>query len=166
MRLNSAAKAVVVGGLIAATLDIVYAFIFYGLRGVPAPLILQSIASGLLGPAAYGGGVLTAGLGLLLHFFIAIAAACTFYFASRRWNWLLRNAVVSGMLFGIGIYAFMNFVVVPFSAFPNRQVFVPSVVVAGLLAHMFLVGLPISLCVRAVSARSQPELPSALDQRA
>ncbi len=70
------------GGVLAGALDITYAIVFNYVRsGVPPVRILQSVASGLLGRAAYSGGAGTAGLGLALHFFIALtAAAC----ASRR----------------------------------------------------------------------------------
>jgi uncharacterized membrane protein YagU involved in acid resistance len=139
---------VIVGGTLAATFDILFAFAFYGGRGVPPLRILQSIASGLLGKASYAGGATTAALGLVLHFLIAIAAAFVFYVASRRWAWLVEHAILAGLIFGVCVYAVMNFVVVPLSAFPHPTSFPPVVLVAGLLAHMFLVGLPISLCVR------------------
>jgi uncharacterized membrane protein YagU involved in acid resistance len=148
-------KAIVAGGAIAASLDLIYAFIFYGLRGISPVRILQSIASGLLGSATYTGGLLTAALGLVLHFSIAIAAAAVFYAASRRFAWLIRHAVVSGIVFGICVYAVMNFIVVPLSAFPHRQSSPPLSIVAGLLAHMFLVGLPIALCIRAGTMRTK-----------
>jgi hypothetical protein len=46
--------------------------------------IFQSIASGLLGKAAFEGGVGTAVLGLILHVFIASSIVTTFYLVSRR----------------------------------------------------------------------------------
>jgi hypothetical protein len=142
-------KAIVLGGAIAGALDILYAFTFYGLRGISPLRILQSIASGLLGSASYTGGLLTAFLGLVLHFSIAIAAAGTFYVVSRRLGWLIQHAVISGIVFGLCVYAVMNLIVVPLSAFPHKQGFAPLVLATGLLAHMFLFGLPIALCIRA-----------------
>ena len=144
-----AAGYVVLGGAIAGALDIAYAFIFYGLRGISPMRILQSISSGLLGTASYAGGLATAALGALLHFFIAIAAAFTFYIVSRRVDWLVRHPVAAGIAFGLCVYGVMNFVVVPLSAFPHKQSFPPLVLATGLLAHMFLVGVPIALCARA-----------------
>ncbi len=149
-----AVLAVLLGGVIAGALDIVYAFIFYGLRGVSPLRILQSIASGVLGSASYQGGLSTAALGLFLHFFITVTAAAIFYIVSRKLGWLVHHAVISGLLFGLAIYAFMNLLVVPLSAFPHKQSFAPLELVTGLLVHMFLVGLPIVLCVRAASARA------------
>ena len=81
----SAAKAILIGGSIAGACDILYAIIYSWLaRGTPPVKILQSVASGLLGKAAFEGGWLTAELGLFLHFFIAISAAVIFYFAAHR----------------------------------------------------------------------------------
>lgn len=45
-RSSGAWKGILVGGVIAGILDIIFAFIFYGLRGTPPVRILQSIASG------------------------------------------------------------------------------------------------------------------------
>jgi hypothetical protein len=148
MRRNAAVFAILVGGAIAGALDITYAIVFSGFRGVPAARVLQSVASGLLGAASYRGGAPTAALGLLLHFVIAFRWAAIFYLASRRLTFLLRQPIVSGIAYGIAVYAVMNLVVLPISAFPGRPSTVPLVVITGLLVHMFLIGLPIALATR------------------
>ena len=56
----SVGQALALGTLTVGVLDLLDAVIFFGLRGVPATAILQSIASGLLGPAAFDGGAATA----------------------------------------------------------------------------------------------------------
>ena len=56
MRRNSATFAILAGGAIAGAIDITYAIVFSGFRGVPATRILQSVASGLLGAGSYRGG--------------------------------------------------------------------------------------------------------------
>jgi hypothetical protein len=138
----------IVGGLLGATFDIIYAFVFHGLRGVAPVRILQSIASGVLGMPAYSGGVATAILGAALHLAIVVIAALIFLAASRRWRWLIDHPVFSGAVFGLCMYGVMNFIVVPLSAFPTPQSFGALSLITGLLAHVFLVGLPIALCVR------------------
>jgi predicted ABC-type sugar transport system permease subunit len=76
---------VVAGGLVAGTLDIVYACLFWALkRDVPAQQILQSVAAGLLGKASFEGGAATAALGLALHFLIALSMSAVYYLVSRR----------------------------------------------------------------------------------
>ncbi len=148
MRRLSAFSAILIGGAIAGTLDITYAIGFSALRGVPPIRILQSVASGLLGAPAFQGGVPTAALGLVLHFFIAFSAAAIFYLASKAIPALIRHPIVSGLFYGFLIYAVMNLVVLPLSAYPRKVSFPLLVLLTGLFVHMFFIGLPISLAVR------------------
>ncbi len=146
---------ILLGGLIAGTLDISYACIFsYVRRGTRPVVILQSVASGALGQPAFTGGAKTAALGLAFHFLIALIAATVFYFASQVISFMITHAVVSGIDFGICVYLFMNLVVLPLSRIPVK---VPlwhyqwPPLVGGLLIHMFGIGLPIALVVRRYS---------------
>ena len=146
----STGKAILVGGLIAGALDITYAFILWWLRAQVTPMqILQSVATGLLGKASYDGGAGTAILGAFLHFFNAMVIAAIFVGASRIWPVLARRATLFGPLYGIGVYLVMNYVVLPLSAFPPRtRPPAPVVWITGVLAHMFLIGLPIALAAK------------------
>ena len=148
MRAKNALLAILVGGGIGGAFDITYAVVFSGVRGVPALRVLQSVASGLFGAAAFKGGVPIALLGLVLHFFIALSWAAIFYFASRWLPLLTRRPVICGIVYGFIIYWVMNLVVLPLSAFPRRVTFPPIVLATGLFVHMFLIGLSISLAVR------------------
>ena len=88
------ARAILWGGLIAGALDITYAIVFYYFwSGVAPAVILQSVASGLLGRASYGGGFATAALGLFLHFLIAYIWATIYYLASRKLDRARARAV-------------------------------------------------------------------------
>ena len=151
MRRLSALSAILIGGAIGGTLDITYAIGFSAMRGVPPMRILQSVASGLLGAPAFNGGVLIAALGFALHFFIAFAAAAIFYLASRAMPILTRYSIIAGLIYGLLIYAVMNLVVLPLSAYPRKVSFPLLVLVTGLFVHMFFIGLPISLAVRRTS---------------
>ena len=151
MRRNPALFAILVGGGIAGTLDILYAIIYSAFRGVAATRILQSVASGLLGQAAYEGGTATAALGLCLHFAMALLIASIFYIASRHIAFLTRQAVAAGFLYGIVVYAVMNFVVIPLSAFPTQMTYTPVRIAINVVAHMVLFGLPIALATRRAS---------------
>jgi hypothetical protein len=142
-----AVSATLTAGLIAGILDITAAFFVYGWYGAEPIRILQGIASGILGPSAYSGGSKTAVLGLALHFLIALGAAAVFYGASRKLKFLTRHAVISGFLFGIAVYFFMQYAVLPLSAF-HKGSFSPSLMLIGIVIHMFCVGLPISLTIR------------------
>ncbi len=142
-------QAVLFGALTVGVLDILDAFVFFGFRGVPPIRILQSIASGLLGRAAYEGGVPTAVLGLLLHFFIAFMVVLVYFLASRRLPVLTRHPVACGLLYGLLVYAVMNLVVIPLSAAAIGGPPSGISLVNGLLIHALGVGLPSALFARA-----------------
>ena len=149
---SRALRAILLGGLIAGTLDISYACIYsYIMRGTGPIRIMQSVASGALGNKAFAGGLRTAVLGLAFHFFIALTAAAVYYLASRRLRFLITQAIICGLLYGIGIYLFMNFVVLPLSAIPFKMSYPLASLVGGLLIHMLGIGLPIALVVRRYS---------------
>ena len=139
------------GGLIAGTLDICAAFLTAWLRrGVTPGGVLRFVASGLLGPAALTGGAQTAAVGLALHFLIATTATIVFYFASRRLLFLIERPVHFGLLYGVAVYLFMNFIVLPLSLVPRGTMTISGFII-GLLTIMFCVGLPIALIVRRYS---------------
>ena len=143
------------GGLIAGTLDLTGACVASWLRAGVTPMrVMQSVASGLLGQASYEGGAKTAALGVVLHYFIATVWTTIFYFASRKLRWLTAWPVTWGLVYGVIVYAFMNFVVLPLSAFPQRTPPRLSGRIIGLLIIMFCIGLPISLIVRRFSKQT------------
>ena len=144
----STRRALLYGTLVVGVLDLADAFVFFGLRGVRPGLILQSIASGLLGRAAFSGGLRTEALGLGLHFFIAFMVVATYLLASRRVAILHRSPIWSGLIYGIAVYLVMNFVVLPLSAAGRGPLSWP-VVVNGVLIHVLGVGLPSSLFAKA-----------------
>src|SRR5829696_9027589 len=100
--------AVLMGGGIAATLDIVYACVRHGVSGRTPMWVLQSVASGLLGNAAFDSGPAGAALGLACRYFTLLVAAFLYLQASVRLPVLRTHAVASGAAFGILIYLFMN----------------------------------------------------------
>jgi hypothetical protein len=138
-RKSSPLSPILVGGLIAGTLDLASAFISFG-WAVP-----RAIASGLLGSAAFRGGLATWILGVILHFVIALSAAAVYYFASRKLKFLKDNPMICGLFYGIAVYLVMNLIVVPLSAAPFKGgPFTHRALIQGLLVHMFCIGLPIS----------------------
>ena len=112
-----------------------------------ASRILQTIASGVLGVASFKSGLKSAALGAILHFFIALTAAATYYAASRKVPLLTKRPVIYGLLYGVAVYLFMNLIVVPLSAVPKFPVSTTALI-NGILAIMFFIGLPNALIVR------------------
>jgi hypothetical protein len=136
--------------LIVGVLDISSAFLLSYPKGVGPIRVLQGVAAGLVGrESAINGGRATAGLGLAIHFFIACVVASVFYMASRKLLFLTRHPVISGLLYGVVVYGFMYWIVMPL-AYPVVH---PSVSrdVTAVCVHMFLIGLPIALIVRRYS---------------
>ena len=141
------AKAISIAGLTCGAMDISAALVVYGFMGSKPLRLLQGIAGGILGPRTYSGGTSTALLGLALHFVIAFGAATVFFLASRVVPSLLNHAVVSGVLYGIAVYFFMNRVVVRLSA-ATKFPFSIKMMLIGVIIHIFCVGIPISLNIR------------------
>ena len=145
-------RAVALGTLTVGGLDLLDAIVFFGVRnGVTPVRILHSIASGLLGRAAFAGGAWTAVLGAGLHLFIACCIVTTYYLASRRLRFLTSRPWLAGPLYGVLVYVIMNAVVLPLSAaahgFPRTPV-----LINGLLIHIFGVGIPAALFARAADS--------------
>ena len=105
-------RAVLTGGLVVGVLDGLDAVIFFGLRGVRPIRVFQAIASGLLGRAAFTGGLSTALLGVLLHFTIATIIAGVYVAASRKLDVLRRQPIAAGMAYGVVAWLVMNYVVI------------------------------------------------------
>lgn len=154
-------RAVFLGTLAVGVLDMTDATLYYGISPMRC---LRGVAAGLLGPSARTGGVPATLLGALLLFFISFAIVCTYWQASRRVPALARQAFVWGPLYGIAVFFFMNYVVVPLSAagsFDRLRWSVPFLV-NGIVGQAFLVGLPSALAARAAAAapaeRASPSL--------
>jgi hypothetical protein len=143
----SFAKLIAGAGLLAGTLDIADAIVFYGLRGVSGVRILQGIAFALLGPRAFTLGIKSAILGLLLHFFIAITIAAIYLYASRKLP-LSHHPWLYGTLYGIAIYIVMNYIVLPLSHIGLRPLPPLIPLINGVAALIFCVGIPIALVAR------------------
>jgi hypothetical protein len=147
---------VLTGGLIAGTLDILYAWLFWWIRaGVPMRRILQSVAAGLLGrDGATSGGSATAALGLGLHMFIACTMAAVYYLVARRWSLLWRRPWMFGALYGLWLYIAMNYIVVPLSAAGSGGSKDPLWVTLSVAVHVAFIGIPCALASRYALAPS------------
>ena len=141
-------RAIVSGGLVVGTLDLLDAFIFFGLRSGAQPMgILHSIAAGFVGrDAARAGGVPTAILGLFAHYLVAFSIVTVYVLLSRVMPALRKRWLVCGLVFGVAAYFVMTWFVVPMSNAGNGQITfaLPAtpVMINGILIHMFGVGLP------------------------
>lgn len=155
----NAAKVIFLGGVIAGTLDLIAACVSAWLRTRTTPIrVAQFIASGAMGQAAFTGGNKTVLLGVAFHFLIATVATAVFYLASRKLRVLIERPVAMGLLYGVLVYLFMNFVVLPRSAITQRGTPTLSARAVQALIIMFCVGLPIALIVRRYSKHNDARL--------
>jgi hypothetical protein len=144
MKASDFFKAALIGGLVAGALDIIYAFVWLGMSGRTPLWVLQTIASGWLGRAAFTGGIAAGALGLASHFGISIAAAALYGAAVRGSAWIRAHWIVGGITFGVLVYLFMNFVVIPLSAAPFGPSWTPRAFIQGFISHALVFGLPIA----------------------
>lgn len=155
-RQNPAVRRILLAGAVVALLDITYAYVYFALiLGLVDGFagVLQSIAAGLLGRAAFDGGMQTAALGAVLHLIIAYAWTCAFFVAVRAWEglrWAMRTtsgAVIVGLVFGMLVWTVMDLVVLKLSRAHSVPPANPRFWI-NLAQHAVMVGLPIALIVR------------------
>src|SRR5258708_2109810 len=93
-------------GLVAGTLDITENIVFNAFRGITPWRIFQFIASGLINGRSFQLGWASVGLGVLIHYAIALIWTAIFYIAATEFNFnvLLRRPILSGLLYGMLVY--------------------------------------------------------------
>ncbi len=129
-------------------LDATDGVIYFAVTAHRNPIqVLQYIASGAFGSAAFDGGLVTAFAGLVFHFVISLAVVFAFALLYSRLRIVREHAIVTGLMYGGAVWAFMNLVVLPASAV-GPSLLTPLAVVHGLLGHALFVGLPAALALR------------------
>ncbi len=136
-------RAIVYATVLAGALDATDGVVFFGLHGLNPIQVLQYIASGLLGAQSFRGGLATAGLGVLVHFAIALVVAAIYIVASRRISVLRSQWAIFGLLYGAAVWAVMNLVVLPLTAVAPSHI-TTAALLNGVIGHALFVGLPIA----------------------
>jgi hypothetical protein len=141
------ARAVLLAGLAVGVLDAVDNLAYFAVFAGKNPIeVLQFISSAAMGPAAFQGGLATAGLGALLHFVIAFVAAFVYITAYRRVAVVRESWVATGLAFGAAVWAVMNLIVVPLSAIGQFPSF--GAAIHGIVGHSLTVGLASAFVTR------------------
>jgi hypothetical protein len=135
-------------GAIAAVTEMVPVFPIQGAMGVSPRLVLQSIASGVMGRAAYSGGTATVLLGIAFHLLISCVAALLYVIAAERWAGLRRHPWLAGIAYGTVVFAVMRWIVVPLSAVAYKQSTDWSMFAISLTVHILGFGIPVALLDR------------------
>jgi hypothetical protein len=135
--------------LVVGALDITEVTLFYLVwKGISPTRIFQSVATGVLGKRAFEGGIGTAVLGLALHFLIALIVVAVYHLAATRITTLRNHPLLFGTAYGLAVYLVMNFIVLPLSAAGAPKLTLLPVVLNGLFAHVFCIGIPTALFAR------------------
>jgi uncharacterized membrane protein YagU involved in acid resistance len=146
----STTRAILTGGALAGLLDILFAIGFAAYNGLTPERLLQIVASGALGEAAFTGGAAAAAIGLACHFALSFAWMALFFFAARRVPALAAKPLLTAIAYGLLVLLAMRLVVLPLSAFPRPVKFNAFSWGMDLLSHIFLFSLPIVWATRKV----------------
>ena len=131
--------------LLTGILQIASIVLKYLIENGRGPLSLfKYIASGVFGKEALDGGILMITWGLVIHFMIAFL--CTvflflIYPGLSRW---LKNKFLTGALYGISIWAIMNFIVLPLSKINKLPTGTNEAILAASLL-VLTIGMPTAL---------------------
>ena len=146
----STTRAILTGGTLGGLLDILFAISFAGYNGMPPERLLQVVASGALGKAAFTGGAPAAAFGLACHFALSFVWMALFFFAARRAPALARKPLLAAVGYGLLVFFTMRLVVLPLSAFPRPVTFNAFSWGMDILSHIVLFSLPIVWTTRKV----------------
>lgn len=140
---RSLVRPILIGTLIAGTLDILAATILSSIYGNGPMPMLRGVASGPF-PGATGWGPAGSVLGLAVHFALMAIMVTIFVFAATRLRQLWQKPVLWGVLYGLATYVVMNWIVVPLR-FHGPLPPSTRAIVTQLFCHIVLVGIPIAL---------------------
>ena len=150
---NSLLRPIVLGGMFIFISQVIHQWIVITLiQGTPYILVWQYIASGLLGDAAFEGGIGTALLGLFIHLIISFVIAGVFILAADRIPLLRRYAIAGSLLYGFGVFVVMNMIVTPLSAAPPLPAPTMPWLIEAIIEHVLAIGLPLGILVRRKAA--------------
>jgi len=147
---TSLLRLTLIGGFISGFLHLVIqqGIVFGLILKTPMISALQYAASGILGEAAFAGGLATALFGLILDFIMITIMAGVFIFSADRIPLLRRNVIVGSILYGFGVFIVMNFIVLPLSAAPVLPAPPLWLLIELILQHNLLIGLPQGILVQ------------------
>jgi hypothetical protein len=146
---NSLLRSITIGGMIIFIIQLIHSWIVPSLiQKNPFIVVLQYIASGALGMAAFEGGIATVLLGVLFHLIISLIIAGVFIVGADRSPILCRYAIAASLLYGFGVFIVMNMIITPLSAAPPLPAPTLPWLIEAIIEHTLLVGLPLGILVR------------------
>jgi uncharacterized membrane protein YagU involved in acid resistance len=84
---------------------------------------------------------------LTKHYGICLVIAGVFILSANQLPLLRRNAIPSGLLYGVATYVVMDFLVTPLSAAPKADI-MPSAIIEAIIGHALAIGLSLAIVIR------------------
>jgi hypothetical protein len=142
---SSKARYILLACLLVATLDMSGALVVWTiiLKKVTATQILQGIASGVFADDAFSGDPSMAWFGILFHYIIASSFTIFYFLIYPYVPFLRKQRILSGLLYGVFVWAFMNYAVLPFSHVRMSPFRLSSAMISAAIL-MVCIGLPVS----------------------
>lgn len=139
-------SAILITGFTAGILDITAAVIHFVVKTGKEPIIIfKYIASAVFGSSAFTSpGLLMPPTGVLLHFIVAYLFTIIFFMIRKHFPATGKYPLVTGIIYGIAVWAIMNLIIVPMSNAPMQPLTIASAVPAALIL-IFCIGIPVSL---------------------
>jgi hypothetical protein len=149
-------QTILLSGLLVGTLDILSAFVdFYISKGKNPIIILNYIAGAAVDKttAAGTGGAL---IGLLFHYTIAFSFTILFFWLYARINWLSKNWVITGIVYGLFIWIMTTQVMLRFTNLTVPSINKIDIMKASKAALILIcmIGLPLSYIAYRSSKKS------------
>ena len=138
-------KTIIKAALLVGTLDICAALTqFYFKTGkLPFKPVLTFVASGLLGKNVFTSGDGMMLVGLLIHYCVATAFTIFFFLTVAKTDFVKRQPLLTGILYGAFVWLVMNLLVLPITN-ANRLSKEFWNVTIGMLILICCIGIPLS----------------------
>ncbi len=132
-------------GLLVGTLDILAACLQFFINTNKEPsVVFKFIASGVFGTKAFSGGVPMVIAGLIFHYIIALGFTFIFFFLYPKMRLVIKNSILTGVLYGAFVWLVMKFIVLPLSSTPP-QPFTYTGSVIAMVILIVCIGIPLSV---------------------
>ncbi len=148
----SSRNTIIKAWLIAGTLDIASALIYYSIKVGNNPLnVLVYVAKVALGKDIsskdiFANGAILAAIGLLVHYIIAFAWTVVFFRLYPKISLLNKNKIVAGIVYGIFVWVMMNLLIVPLRNMAMPHLVVQNAVINAVIL-VLAVGMPLSFII-------------------
>ena len=149
---STSTKAILKAWLIAGTLDISCALLYYYIKSGNNPLdVLVTVSRFALGKEiltseVLGNKPLMWALGLIVHYTIAFAWTILFFWSWPRVSFLQKDKIITGLAYGAFIWIVMNLAVIPMRAMRWPPYILQNILIGGVIL-MLAVGLPVSIII-------------------